>query len=176
MSESPTLTLAIPLDRLDRFCRRLLERSRDIAHTQDALASLQALVVNFAAATDEPVYRQAEALLAAHTETARQRLLELRARQLLQVILDQDLQALTALHLPLSRSGFQTVAEQALAELDAGQYRLTLDWASAWLTDARRRAEAASGFPDALDFKSAGVRIETFQAMADLCLALERGR
>ena len=46
-------------------------------------------------------------------------------------------------------------------------------WASHWSGDARHKAEQASGYPDALDFNTAGIAIEEFQAMLDVSRYLD---
>jgi len=41
-------------------------------------------------------------------------------------------------------------------------------WSSNWVKEAKQLAEEASGYPDAMDFKTAGISIDEFQAISDI--------
>jgi hypothetical protein len=45
---------------------------------------------------------------------------------------------------------------------------LAKDWALAWYSDAKSRALAASGYPDALNFHQAGISPQEYAAMDDV--------
>jgi hypothetical protein len=49
-------------------------------------------------------------------------------------------------------------------------------WASDWLTQTRQRAQQASPYPDAIDFRAAGLDVSEYSAMTDLGRFLGVGR
>lgn len=80
----------------------------------------------------------------------------------------QDCAAVTQIHEDLSRNGFWQVAQIAAAKLDAAERTRANAWAHAWCADAKTRALAASGYPDALNFQKAGISATEYAAMTDI--------
>ncbi len=171
---SHKLDLAVDAEGLERFCQKLIKRSRDIARTHDSLVTLESFIVLFGSAvhgTEE--YQQVEAMIQGFTEQTRRMLLQQRAAQLLSAIKQCDVQTVTAIHTPLSRDGFYSILQTVVAQLGEAESDTITQWAGQWSADARQRAEQASGFPDALDFNKAGIDIEEFQAMLDVSRYLD---
>jgi hypothetical protein len=164
-----TLRLSVDPDSLDVFCSKLINRSRDIAKTHDALVTLEAFIVTFGkAAHGTKEYETVEEMIRAFAETSRQQLLDEKTDELLDALRHCRISALAAIHTPLSRDGFYQIFQDAVARLSDDEVRDVTKWSGQWLDEARRKAEEASGYPDALDFKKAGISIEQFQAMADV--------
>ncbi len=53
-------------------------------------------------------------------------------------------------------------------QLDAAAWGEIRRWASGWLIQAKQRAQQASPYPDAIDFKAAGIDVSEYAAMTDL--------
>lgn len=153
---------------LARFCRQATGRARDTGDALRGLTLLQAFIGTHATDPTQPAYRSARDLLDAEVEALRARLLEEHRSALARALADRDAAAATASFTTLSRSGFRAAAAQAWAGLDAPARTAAAQWLGGWCEDARRRAAAASRYPDALDFRSAGIAAETFLALNEL--------
>jgi len=112
--------------------------------------------------------QRARALLDVEIEALRARLLEEHRATLARALAGRDAVAITASFTALSRSGFRAAAAQTWAGLDAPARTAAAQWLRAWCEDARRRAAAASRYPDAPDFRAAGIAAETFLALNEL--------
>lgn len=153
---------------LARFCRQAAGRARDTGDALRGLTTLQAFIGTHAIDPNQPAYRSARAALDAEIDALRARLLEEHRSALARALADRDAAAVTDSFTALSRSGFREAAAQALTALDAATRAAAAHWLADWCDEARRRAAAASRYPDALDFRSAGVAAETFLALDEL--------
>ena len=168
------INLVVEAEALEKFCRSLIARSRDIATVHDALVTLESFIVLFgrnAHGTTE--YQVIESRIKSITDETRTKLLQLRTQELKQALEQCSVEAVTAIHTPLSRDGFYTILQSAVAQMTGNSVATITRWASQWFSDAKQRAETASGYPDALDFKKSGIRIEEYQAMLDTSRYLE---
>lgn len=176
MPEKPKINniqLDINSTELDRFCQKLIKRSRDITKTHDSLITLETFIANFSGTSKgSEDYLAIETLIKSYTEQTRQQLLEKKTHELIQALKLHDLEQLTAIHTPLSRNGFYSILTQACQALTIDEIHQADNWCIHWLNNAKQKAEQASGYPDALDFKAAGIRIEDYQAMLDTARVL----
>ncbi|MCW9012973.1 MAG: hypothetical protein OQL06_04255 [Gammaproteobacteria bacterium] len=169
MTDSPSINIKIDSAELEKFCQKLLKRSRDITKTHDALITLESFIAIFGQASHGTrEYQAIESTIKAITEISRQQLLEKNTRDLIRALKQCNVVALAAVHTPLSRNGFYQILQTAIAELSDDDIRLVMVWSANWLKEARQLAEEASGYPDAMDFKKAGISIEEFHAMSDI--------
>ena len=169
-----TLELSIDEAALDTFCRRLVSRSRDLAKTQDSLATLDAFVAVFGKASQgTDAYHSIETLIQSFMQQTRGQLLAQRADQLYKALKHCDRSGVASIHTPLSRDGFDQILQAVIARFPEEELNAVTKWAHDWSYDAKRKAESASGYPDALNFSGAGVNILEFQAMLDVSRCLE---
>ncbi len=169
MSVSNSINLTVNSDDLEKFCNKLIKRSRDIAKTHDAMVTLESFISLFAkGAQGTEEYRAIESLINTFTEKTRQKLLQEKAEELLLALRHRDLDAIISIYVPLSRSGFRQIVEMAVSQLTNEEISFVRNWSSEWVRVAKQKAEEASGYPDALDFNKSGVSIEAYQAMTDL--------
>ncbi len=169
MTSSAKIVLSVESDKLDSFCNKLIKRSRNIAKTHDALITLETFITLFGqAAHGTNEYKTIETLIKSYTEHTRQQLMAQETRKLISALKHCAPEELATIHTPLSRNGFYEILQVAVIELTAEEIRHARSWASNWITDAKHKAEQASGYPDAMDFKSADISIEEFQAMSDV--------
>lgn len=169
MEKSKSINLKISSNELEKFCKMLLKRSRDISKTHDALITLESFISIFGRpshGTDE--YHLIESTLKNITEQSRQILLEKNTAELISALKQCDIHSLTNIHTPLSRNGFYQILQTAISNLSDDEIRLNMLWSKNWVEEAKQLAQEASGYPDAMDFKKAEISMEEFQAMSDI--------
>lgn len=163
------LNLKIEADELERLCAQLLSRSRDLVKTQDSLVTLETFIKRFGAGSDgSEAYRAIEAVMARYTEQAREQLLQQKMQELLQALKSRDTSAIALIHTPLSRNGFHLIAQQAMTQLTQAELDEIRQWAVVWTTEARKRADQYSPYPDAPDFRAVGIDRNVYLAMQDM--------
>jgi len=169
MADSQSINITVNSSELEKFCNKLLQRSRDITKTHDALITLESFISVFGRPSHgTKEYQLVESTIKSITETSRQQLLEKNTRDLINALRQCNVLALASVHTPLSRNGFYQILQIAIAELSDDDIRLLMVWSANWIKEARQLAEEASGYPDAMDFKKAGISIDEFQAMSDI--------
>lgn len=174
MTDNTSIKLDIKSTELAKFCEKLIKRSRDIAKTHDALITLETFITLFAReahGTNE--YNTIEAIIKSYTEQTRSALMQQNTVKLLQALEQQDASAISQIHTPMSRNGFYLILQTAASQLSIEARRSITQWAINWVSQARQKAEQASGYPEAYDFKKAKISIEEFQAMEDVARYLE---
>ena len=169
MKELQPIKISISSTDLESFCNKLLKRSRDITKTHDALVTLESFISIFGQAshgTNE--YQLIDSTIEKITEKSRNLLLEKNTQDLITSLKQCNVASLTNIHTPLSRNGFYQILQIAISKLTDDDIRLVMIWSGNWVKEARQLAEEASGYPDAMDFKKAGISIEEFHAMSDI--------
>ncbi len=169
MSKNNKLDISIEYSQLDKFCRQLITRSRDIAKTHDALITLETFINNFGRSKQgSDDYKVIESLMKTFTNQTREQLLQQRTRELLQALREQNTHTVASIHTPLSRNGFYLILQAATKQLDPAETHTVKQWALAWTQQAKQKADELSQFPDAPDFKAAGIALKTYLAMVDV--------
>ncbi|MBZ0093198.1 MAG: hypothetical protein K8F27_13385 [Sulfuricellaceae bacterium] len=175
MENPAPLGFSLDMEQAEAFCAALWRQSSSPAHTLAALTALE----SFLLATVRPAQRSAPefaaiaALLQRRAAQARAQLLADTGVELQAAMAERSLASVARLHRSLSRSGFGQAAQNAAQNIGPDALCSAAAWTSAWCRDAKARALAASGYPDALDFKGAGILPAEYAAMSDLgaCLA-----
>lgn len=177
MSED-ALVLSLSAAGLDAYCGDLLRQAPNGGHALAGLMALQSFLAAMASQDVRlsPAYRAAQAVIEGHAAQARARLMEESAAGLARAMRDGSRQEIARIHASLSRNGFWQAARQAIGGLNAAELAAASDWAEAWCREAKARAEAASGYPDALDFRQAGIAPEEYAAMTEVAGYLEAVR
>jgi len=167
---SNQITLLLSPETIQAQCPFAIQQARNTSH---ALASLIALQT-FISATAQPDDRESPAhhaireIIAGQAAILRERLLAEHGIALGDAMRAQDCAEITRTYDELSRNGFWQVAQIAAGKLDVMEQAATKTWLLAWCTDAKDRALAASGYPDALNFQKAGISPKEYAAMTDL--------
>jgi len=163
------ISLSVSVNELEKFCSKLIKRSRDITKTHDSLSTLEAFLTVFGKSEHgSNEYRVVEEVLKSFSEKTRQQLLDEKNKLLLNGLKKCSVGLITDVHVPLSRSGFHQVLEIAVSRLTQQELTKLVSWTNDWVNEARKRAEQASDYPDALDFKKADIKLEEYQAMFDM--------
>ena len=157
------IQLAIDSDKLNSFCDQLIRRSRDREKTHDSLVTLEAFITRFCQDSQgSSEFQQAIAVIRRHSDKTREQLLSEKAERLITALRSLDKAAITDIYLPLSRNGFQEILQYAEPGLS------TLFRSHEWLSYSKHKAETASEYPDAPDFRKAGISMEEYRAMEDV--------
>lgn len=167
---SDTITLRLTVTQLDSYCREVRRISRNPSQSLAALVSLQTFLSAMSGpdVQAEDGYAKARGVLEAHLTDTQAALLLESADALVPAIIARNPREIARVHAVLSRSGFRAALGTALGRLDNAALAITRRWAIEWCREARTRAEAASGYPEAFNFAKAGIAVDEYAAMADL--------
>lgn len=171
MHSNKTITLRLTAAAIDAYCRDLTRRSPTL---EKRVAAIDALIT-FISTQTEPGEKAKEEFVSVrktlldHFEQAREALLDERAGRLREALQARRPPRIAMLYAALSRDAFRAVLDRVLRELDVDAMQQLRDWTSGWLREAKQRAAQASPYPDAIDFKAAGIDVSEYLAMSDLC-------
>ena len=168
MHDTQPLPLQLTPALLAEFCRQIRLRCDDPAQALQQLTAVQALLGACVTDRAHPAYGKARATLDTHLETLRAAVLDRHAAALANAMRERDAAAVAHSFVALSRSGFAAAATRAWALLDAALRPACGEWLGIWCADAEARAAAASRFPDAPDYRAAGIALESVLAMQEL--------
>ena len=169
MTEEIPLSIQISPQQLNSFCKKIISRSRNTANVHEALMVLEAFISAFSSDSQgTDIYKNIQATLRSHSEKTRNQLILEKTQQLKQGLVTQNIVLLTDVFVSLSRNGFYQVLATATQQIDSTQIDFFGNWVISWANEAKQKAELASGYPDALDFKKANIDIEQYQTMTDI--------
>ena len=169
MNEDKTLTIQVNPKQLDSFCKKIISRSRNTANIHQALIVLEAFISAFSSDSQgADNYQNIQQTLKSHSLKTRELLMQEKTQQLKQGLSTQNIMLLADVYGSLSRNGFYQILSTATEQIVRSQIPSIAEWVIAWAGEAKQKAEQASGYPDALDFKKADIDIEQYQAMTDI--------
>lgn len=172
---TPPLHLTLTADSIEKHCAELKAQARSPAHLLTALMALQTCVTTHTPPGNQadPAYRDIQAALESHAAAARESLLEETASMLQTALVEQDRRAIMRAHAALSRNGFWQAVAQAARQIGAERLIQAGNWLESWCKHEKSRAQAASPYPDCLDFKAAGIDQKEYTAMDEIRRALD---
>ena len=156
--------------RLEQLCDDMIERSRTL---ESALAGLNAIdvLITLASHPDDvggESFEEAKRQIATRSDALREQLVEESGRRLARALAAEQLFTIVDLHDALSRGGFQEAARRARIHMEPETREHAVAWTAGWCEEARRRAAEASPFPDAYNFRKAGIDPAHYGAMEAL--------
>lgn len=164
------ITLLLDQDSIEAQCLEIIKQARNAGHALAALIALQ----SFITATIHPIHRftpayeAIKAVVEKHAAEIRMRVVADNAKALAEAVRQGNRQEIAQIHAALSRNGFWQAAQQAVSLLNADDFNRAATWARDWCQEAKELAQAASGFPDALDFRKAGIAPTEYAAMSEI--------
>lgn len=166
------LILSLSPEKLDAWCASM--EMPNAAHTLAVTVALQSFISTMIepAQRATPTEAAIKAVLDKHAAHARERLLAENTAAIGAALSKRDSQALSRIHQSMSRRGFELASKQAIEEMKEETLHSATNWVLAWCADAKKRGEAASGFPDALNFELAGIDPAEYAAMKDAAIYL----
>ena len=170
MAERNEIALLLTPDIADAQCREAIQQARNASHALAALIALQSFIAATARHADRftPAYEAVKAAVEKHAAEIRTRILAENADALAQAIRQKNRPEIARIHAALSRNGFWQAAQQAARQFGTDDLAAATAWAKDWCRDAKASAQAASGFPDALDFRKAGIAATEYAAMTEV--------
>ena len=165
-----TITLLLSPDAVDAQCMFAIRQARNSSHALATLIALQSFMAATVvpAARHTPAYEAVKDVIEKHAAVVRASLLAQQAAALAENMRRQDCAAIARIHEDISRNGFWQAAQQAMGGLDGAALAAAREWVDSWCVDAKLRALAASGYPDALNFGKAGISPHEYAAMTEL--------
>lgn len=168
MSDACPFPLHLSPAQLTAFCHQLRQRCGDAALALHALTTVQALLGLCIDDPQHPGYVQARRHLDAQLEELRTTLIAQHATLIGMALRRHDTDALLRGFQSLSRSGFAAAATQAWECLEPPQREDARNWLADWMQSARQRAHSAGRYPDAPDFRAAGIALDGYLMMEEL--------
>jgi len=169
MNEAEPLLLKLNSKELDAFCKKIISRSRNTANIHEALIVLEAFISSFSSDSHgADNYKNLQNTLKLQSDKTREKLMVEKTHQIEQGLLTQNIIVLAEVYCSLSRNGFYQILTHATDMIDHTKISSIAEWAIVWANDSKQKAEEASGYPDALDFKKANINVEHYQAMTDI--------
>lgn len=164
------ITLLLDTDIIEAQCLETIKQARNAGHALAALIALQAFITATIHPTHRftPVHEAVKAAIEKHMAEIRMRVLADNAEALAEAMRQKNRQEIAHIHAALSRNGFWQAAQQAIGLLNADDFDSAATWAKDWCREAKERAQVASGFPDALDFRKAGIPATEYAAMTEI--------
>ncbi|MEN6630171.1 MAG: hypothetical protein ABFC42_11030 [Sulfuricella sp.] len=164
------ITLLLGPDTIETQCMETIKQARNAGHALAALIALQAFITATIHPSQRltPAYEAVKAVVEKHMAEIRMRVLADNAEALAGAMRQRNRQEIAHIHAALSRNGFWQAAQQAIGLLNATDFASAAAWAAVWCRDAKELAQAASGFPDALDFKKAEIAATEYAAMTEI--------
>lgn len=166
------LTLLLSPEKIELWYAGM--ETRNAAQTLAVTVALQ----SFISTMTDPAQRATQpeqaikAVLDKRATQAREQLLAESATSIEDALVKRDSQALSRIHQAMSRRGFEVAAKQAIERMNEALLHTASNWVLTWCMEAKTHGEAASGFPDALNFELAGIDPAEYAAMKDTAIYL----
>ncbi len=170
MAEHNEISLVLTPDMVETQCLEAIKQSRNTSHALAALITLQSFISATVRPADRhtPAYEASKSTIEKHAIAIREKILAENAKTLAESIMQRNRQEIARIHTALSRNGFWQAAQQAISQLGPDDLAASAAWAKDWCSAARTQAQAASGYPDALDFSKAGIAATEYAAMTEI--------
>lgn len=164
------ITLLLAPDNVEAQCLEAIKQARNPSHALAALIALQSFISATANPSDRftPAYEGVKAVVEKHAAEIRMQILAEHAEALAEAIRQRNRPEIARIHAALSRNGFWQAAQQAMRQFGVDDLAAAAAWAKDWCLGAKASAQAASGFPEALDFRKAGISATEYAAMTDV--------
>lgn len=171
MKNSHQLQLTLSAEGIDNYCHELARHSTRVERRVAALDALQTFVASMAGPAEQAQagYAAIRETLERHIEGARAELHAAQTTALADALSARSLGRITRIYAALSRDAFWQLLNSVESRLGAEACRGVAAWSEGWLLQAKERSAQASPYPDAMDFKAAGIEVDEYTAMSDIC-------
>jgi len=170
VAEHNEIALLLTPDTAEIQCLEAIKQARNTSHALAALITLQSFISATVRPADRytPAYEAVKAAIEKHTIATRARILAENANNLAKAIRLRNRREIAHIHAALSRNGFWQAAQQAISQFGPDDLAASAKWAKEWCNEAKTQAQAASGYPDALDFSKTGIAATEYAAMSEI--------
>lgn len=170
MNRENNISLRLSEDTINAQCEFAIAQARNTSHALAMLIALQSFVSATVQPSDKhsPAFEAIKRIIENHAANLRAAMLSEQAAALRKAMQQHDCAAVMRIHAGMSRNGFWQASQQAIPQMDSAELTSAGEWAENWCADAKSRALAASGYPDALNFGKAGISPHEYAAMTEL--------
>lgn len=170
MAEHDEIALLLTPAAVEAQCLEAIKQARNTSHALAALISLQSFIAATVRPADRytPAYEAVKAAIEKHAIATREQILGEHSNNLAKAILQRNRSEIAHIHAALSRNGFWQAAQQAISQFRPDDLTTAAAWVKEWCNEARKQAQAASGYPDALNFGKAGIAATEYAAMTEI--------
>lgn len=165
-----TIHIKLSPESVEIYCDEL---KRHTSRTEKRVIALDALMTFLSAVTDPgeqatPAFSEIKATLLRHFDTARTNLLQEQSETVTGALHQRKLWRILSVYNALSRDAFWTILVAAKDALGYEESNRIADWSREWLEEVKMRSAQTTPFPDAIDFKGAGIEVAEYMAMSDI--------
>ena len=173
VTKTQRISLQLTADGIEAFCREIVDGSANTGRKHATLVALEGFIARHAGTdSHSPAYQEILRRIRNFSERTRSELLLEQARALTEALRRDDAVAAGRIHRSLSRNGFAQVAARARRQMEPDERRRIRGRVHDWCQQAELAARAASGWPDAMNFRAAGIDLEVYRAMKDILVQL----
>ena len=177
MSGDQGIDLRVTPEGIEAFCREIVAGSANTGRKHATLVALEGFIARHAGAdSHSPAYEEILRRIRNFSERTRSELLAEQAQALDAALERGDAIAAGHIHRSLSRNGFAQVVALLRQRIEPSRRRRIEAGVRAWCEQAEQAARAASGWPDAMNFRAAGIDLEAYRAMKDILAQLTEER
>ncbi len=168
MGKITEINLKIASDDLQQFCQEVDVGSANTNRKHAAFMALEAFISRHAGAdAHTQAYRDIQDIVKGFSVATRTQLLAENASTLASALNGQEIDSIARTFSSLSRNGFQQTLTRAIDGMTGSQQDRTRRWVATWCSVAKRQAEEASGYPDALDFRNIDIDLIEYTALSE---------
>ena len=166
MVKETEINLRGTADSLRRFCQEVAIGPANTNRKHAAFMALEAFISRYAGAdAHTKAYRSVQEIVEGFSSETRSQLLAENARSLGSALAKRELAVVARIFASVSRNGFRQLLLRTVSGMSAEQLADTRQWVTDWCTSAKSRAEQASGYPDALDFRNIDITLIEYTAL-----------
>jgi hypothetical protein len=169
-AEDSPITLKLTPDTMQAHCLFAIQQARNTSHALASLIALQSFVAAMTqpSGLDTPALGIIKGIINGHIANLRAKLQAEQSRALTAALRATDCATITKIHMDMSRNAFWQATQTSMQQIDEAEKSKIKEWAQSWHNDAKSRALAASGYPDALNFLKACISPQEYAAMTDI--------
>ncbi|MCW8944716.1 MAG: hypothetical protein OQL27_08075 [Sedimenticola sp.] len=169
MPNQDQITLKISTSEIEHYCEELCRGSSNVSRKHASLIALEGFITRHSSTdTFSGAFHNIINTIQHYSEQTRDQLLKEYAEDLATALSQKSTRELARIHESMSRNGYDLILERVTKRFSSAQQQATKIWVDEWCQDAESRALAASGFPDAFNFKDAGIALDEYRAMSEL--------
>jgi len=169
MAKKPEINLRITPESITKYCHEIMQGSTNTGRKHAAITALEGFIARHAGADGyTPVYEQVQEIIRNSAAETRSRLLSENGAALAPALRQQNRSEIARVYGSVSRNGFEQVLLEAVQHLTEQDRQYIVEWVGDWCLSSETAARQASGYPDAMDFRKAGIEILEYTALSHI--------
>ena len=169
MANDAEINLKITSNGLTRFCQEIAVGSANTQRKHAAFMVLEAFITRHAGAdAHTQSYQRIQQIIEGFATETRSLLLTENSHSLKTAILKRDTSTIARIFSSVSRNGFNQILTEGLKRLAVEQLEGIRQWVIDWCIYTKAKAQQASGYPDAMDFRNTDIDLLEYTAMSEI--------